>query len=235
MNLLLIAPEELDSAGCCIIQDERAEHLRKVLKVSVGQNITCGIRNGMLGTALIEAVLEKGYRLRVSCTLPPPPATPLILVLALPRPKSLRKVLHCCAVMGVKDIHIFRSWRSEKGYWDNPILSAESIEAILREGLMQGVDTRMPRVQLHPLFRPFVEDLLPGIAEGSLRLLAHPYTEEAMPRTVQEPVTLVIGPEGGFIEFEVELLKAAGFIPVTTGPRIMRVEQAVPAILGRLF
>jgi RsmE family RNA methyltransferase len=57
----------------------------------------------------------------------------------------------------------------------------------------------------------------------------------ACPHDVNCAVTLVIGPEGGFIPFEIELLEKNGFQAVTLGPRILRVENAIPALAGRLF
>ena len=48
-------------------------------------------------------------------------------------------------------------------------------------------------------------------------------------------MTLAIGPEGGWIPYEVELLQKAGLQPVQLGQRILRVENAVPALLARLF
>ena len=52
---------------------------------------------------------------------------------------------------------------------------------------------------------------------------------------LSSPVTLAVGPEGGFIDYEIGKLCEAGFQPVTLGSRILRVETAIPVILGRLF
>ncbi|MGZ3460670.1 MAG: RsmE family RNA methyltransferase, partial [Archangium sp.] len=47
-------------------------------------------------------------------------------------------------------------------------------------------------------------------------------------------VVLAVGPDGGWVPFEAELLEAHGFRPVSLGPRILRVETAVPVLLGQL-
>jgi RsmE family RNA methyltransferase len=93
----------------------------------------------------------------------------------------------------------------------------------------------MPEIHIKKLFKPFVEDELPAIAEGSLRLVAHPGEANACPHHVEKKTTLVIGPEGGFTEYEVSKLKEAGFDGVHLGSRILRVETAVPVLISRLF
>ncbi|HCL23726.1 MAG TPA: 16S rRNA (uracil(1498)-N(3))-methyltransferase, partial [Halomonas sp.] len=59
--------------------------------------------------------------------------------------------------------------------------------------------------------------------------------ENACPREVDEPSLLLVGPEGGFIPWEVEQLIQAGCEGMHLGPRILRVETAVTALLSRLF
>jgi RsmE family RNA methyltransferase len=52
---------------------------------------------------------------------------------------------------------------------------------------------------------------------------------------VAQPTLLIIGPEGGFIPYEVEKMADSGAEPVALGERILRVETALTAALGRLF
>ncbi len=93
----------------------------------------------------------------------------------------------------------------------------------------------LPEVSLHKRFKPFVEEQLPEIVFGSQALVAHPAAGTRVPGGVDEKITLVIGPEGGFIPYEIEKLAAAGCTPVSLGPRILRVETAIPVLLSRLF
>jgi RsmE family RNA methyltransferase len=90
-------------------------------------------------------------------------------------------------------------------------------------------------VLLKPRFKPFAEDELPALAQRTLALVAHPGARESCPRQISGPVTLAIGPEGGFVPFEIGLLQAAGLSPVHMGERILNVETAIPALISRIF
>jgi RsmE family RNA methyltransferase len=169
----------------------------------------------------------------VECERDPPPPLPLTLVLALPRPKVLNRVVAGVTSLGVKRVYLVNAWRVEKSYWKSPRLDHLRDHAIL--GLEQAKDTMLPSIELRRLFRPFVEDELPAIARGTRGLVAHPSASSECPRDVREPVTLAIGPEGGFIAEEIASLERAGFEPVNVGARVLRVETAVAAIIGRLF
>jgi len=165
----------------------------------------------------------------------PPRALPITIILALPRPKMLRRILQTIAAMGVKNIYLINSSRVEKSFWQTPFLRPESIEEQLILGLEQAKDTILPSVHLRKLFKPFVEDELTGIVGKSRAIIAHPGAEKPCPINLDSQVTLAIGPEGGFIPYEVEKLLSVGFDSIHLGPRILRVETAVPALLSRLF
>jgi|TARA_B110000459_G_C16312713_1_gene359937 RsmE family RNA methyltransferase len=137
--------------------------------------------------------------------------------------------------MGVKKIYLINSSRVEKSFWQSPFLKPEALEEQLILGLEQARDTVMPEIFLRKLFKPFVEDELGEIVAGSKALVAHPIAAAACPVDSQSPITLAIGPEGGFIPYEVEKLIEVGFQSVHLGPRILRVENAVPALISRLF
>ena len=215
--------------------DRRAAHIRTVLQARVGDRLVVGRLGGDTGTAEVRDITPDAVTLSVALDTPPPPRTPVLLVLALPRPKVIRRTLQDLATLGVARVVLVNAARVEKSFWSSPLLSPEAVGQALRLGLEQARDTRPPEVLLRPRLRPFVEDELPALLAGRRCLLAHPSAETPLPRPAPgEPVALAVGPEGGWVPFEVALLEAAGFQPVSVGPRILRTETALPYLLGAL-
>lgn len=236
MNVILLSPEDLLAVNrACIKNPRQLEHIKQVHSAAVGDQLKVGLINGNLGSGVITEFNDDSIFLDIDLQLSPPSALPLTLVLGLPRPKMMRRILQTVATLGVKQLHLINSYRVEKSYWQTPFLEAESIRDQLILGLEQGCDTRLPEVHLHKRFKPFVEDELPAIIAGTRALVAHPYTEIACPCQIDYSLTLAVGPEGGFIPYEIDLLEKCGFEAVHLGERIMRVETAVPFLLGRLF
>lgn len=235
MNLLLLTPDDCVEPGLARLQGRRLQHVSDVHRAVVGETLRVGLINGMTGEAEILALSREELQLRFVLDTPPPPKLPLTLLLSLPRPKMLKRILQTVATMGVQRLVLMNSYRVEKSFWDSPWLKPDALREQLLLGLEQARDTVLPEVLIEPLFKPFVEDRLPALCHGSLALVAHPGAAASCPVALNQPVTLAIGPEGGFIPYEVEKLVSAGFEPVHLGPRILRVETAVTALTARLF
>lgn len=236
MNLIVLFEDDFTGNDKHVrLTGRRYKHIRDVCRVSVGDELCVGLCDGKIGTGRITALDDEGLEMDVMLNIGAPPALPVTLVLALPRPIMLRRVLSTASSMGVKRIFLFHSHRVEKSFWKSPALNEENLREQLILGLEQARDTILPKIELRPLFKPFVEDELASITENTLSLVAHPQSSDPCPRNVRQQVTLVIGPEGGFIPYEIGKLVDLGFLPVHLGERILRVESAVPALLSRLF
>lgn len=235
MNLALLFDEDFIAPDRVRLTGRRRAHLATVLKTAEGDTVPVGRVNGELGEGLVVAQDAESVELTVSLTLQPPKPLPLTLVLAMPRPKMFRRVLQTVASLGVKDIWLINAYKVEKSFWQTPWLSEASLRENLVLGLEQARDTRLPRVHIRKLFKPFAEDELPALMTKRPGLVAHPGTEVPCPVHLDGPATLCVGPEGGFIPYEVEKLVAAGGRAVHLGSRILRVETAVPVLIGRLY
>jgi RsmE family RNA methyltransferase len=235
MNLILLFSEDFVAPDRVLLIERRLRHVLEVHRAAVGQSLCVGKAGGMIGTGRVLRLDEDGLELAVTFEREPPPPLPVTLLLALPRPKVLKRVLLTATSLGVKRIVLLNSFRVEKSFWKSPALVGEALREPLILGLEQARDTVLPEVLLKPLFKPFVEDELPALSAGSTCLVAHPRAEFPCPRGIAGPVTLAVGPEGGFIPYEIEKLQAAGFVPCDLGERILRVETAVTTVLARLF
>ncbi|MGH8434645.1 MAG: 16S rRNA (uracil(1498)-N(3))-methyltransferase [Pseudomonas sp.] len=235
MNLLLLEDADFVAADRVILRDRRLKHLQEVHRAESGDSLRVGRLDGLMGKGQLLRLEAQEAELLISLDQPPPAKLPLTLLLALPRPKMLRRVLQTVASMGVPRLILLNSYRVEKSFWQTPFLEPAAIHEQLILGLEQARDTVLPQVLIEKRFKPFVEDRLPQLAAGSLGLVGHPGDFPACPRAVEQPVTLAIGPEGGWIAYEVEKLHEAGLQPVQLGERILRVETAVTALLARLF
>jgi len=235
VNLVLLEPAELRPDGTARLDGRRAAHAREVLRAAPGDRIQAGLVGGRMGEAEVLAIGDGELVLRPALDRDPPAPSPVALLLALPRPKILRRVLQASAAMGVKRVALVGSWRVEKSYFGSPFLAPEALRAELLLGLEQGRDTVLPEVTVHRFFKPFVEDVLDDAFPAPARLLAHPGAAplEAIPAAGGR-ATLAVGPEGGWTAYEADRLRERGFAPFTLGPRALRVDAAVAYAIGQV-
>ncbi|BAN51024.1 16S rRNA (uracil(1498)-N(3))-methyltransferase [Metapseudomonas resinovorans] len=235
MNLLLLEDADFIAADRARLEGRRLKHLHEVHRAEAGDSLRVGRLGGLMGQGRLLSLAPDCAELEVAFDQPPPAKLPITLLLALPRPKMLRRVLQTVAAMGVPRLVLLNSYRVEKSFWQTPFLEPAAIREQLILGLEQARDTVLPEVVIEKRFKPFVEDRLPQLAAGTQGLVGHPGNYPACPRAVDGAITLAIGPEGGWIPYEVEKLHEAGLQPVQLGERILRVETAVTALLARLF
>ena len=235
MNLILLEDRDFISLDRVRLQDDRCRHIIRVLGAKPGDTLVCGKKNAKMGTGLIVSIDRQSIEMELRLDQNPPAPLPLILVLALPRPKMLKRILQNLASLGVKEIFLINSRRVEKSFWGSGVLSESDIQRHLDLGLCQARDTLAPRVHLKRFFSPFVKEELPELSKNKKKILAHPKAQSFCPVGLNSDTVLVIGPEGGFIDLEVQTLVDKGFEPMTMGARILRVETAVTALVSRLF
>ncbi|PLX66088.1 MAG: 16S rRNA (uracil(1498)-N(3))-methyltransferase [Denitrovibrio sp.] len=232
MNLLLLKPDELKN-GRALLSDKRAQHIIKIIKAKTGDTLHAGLLHGLIGKAHILDITSEGVTVEFTALTDPPAPADLSLVLALPRPKAFRRILFAAVACGVKDIHIINSWRVEKSYWESPYMSHESVERISMDALSQSKDTVMPQVSFHRYFMQFMGETLELLPEHRQRLVAHPYGAKS--EELSASCVIAVGPEGGFVEREMETFEKYGFKAFSPIERVLTTEHFVPFILGKLI
>jgi 16S rRNA (uracil1498-N3)-methyltransferase len=255
MNRLLLGREQIvpvsSTVATALVVGRQAKHLRSVIKAAVGSTLRAGIIGGASGTVAIMEVVDDDYRVQFtvdsntgadsslnSIALAP---WNVHLVLAMPRPKVLSRVLQAAASFGLSSITLTNAWRVDKSYLGSARLLSGEIEESLQLGAEQGGFCYVPRVVVHDRFVEMIEAqaAMQEVLPASLRLIAHPLAAHGMEHwqsTVQSDthVRIAIGPEGGWIDREVDTFMSHGFVSVHLVQGILRVEPAVSAMLGQL-
>lgn len=240
MNRILFDPAECDGRLINLpCGDRRARHMIDVLHVSPGDMVKVGVLGGNCGSATVMSVGEGSVALEAVFDAPPLPPW-FDIALAMPRPKVLHRMWAALASFGVRNIFIIGGAKVERYYFDTHWLEPSTYAPLLMEGLEQAGSTFVPSVRVCRLFRPFVEDVAATEFASSPKLVAHPYAECGVPRFTMTPEPgsplplLAIGPEGGWTDFELGLLREAGFRPFSIGPRPLRTDIATYAIIGAM-
>lgn len=236
MNLILFNKDELLQSNILSLEDYRFHHIINIHKPKLKEVLKIGEINGDIGTGTVEFMNSQRIDLKIKLNQKPPKPLPVKLFISLPRPKTVKKLIPAIVSMGVKEIFFLNSYRVEKSYWQSPVLKKTYLQKLILKGLEQGFDTILPQIKMKKLFKPFVEDELADLIKNCKSILLHPKSHEKIIKSdISENYALFLGPEGGLIPFEVELLKKAGFTPVTLGPRILRVETASVSAIAKLF
>jgi RsmE family RNA methyltransferase len=244
VNLILIEPADVRDDGTARIGGPQADHIRKVLKSSPGHQLRVGVIDGPAGVATITSITDAFVDVGLALDVAPPPRPSVDLLLALPRPKVMRRLWAQLAAIGVGRIILTNAERVERDYFDTHIVQPATYRPLLIEGLQQARDTRLPPVTIHKRFKVLIEDELDALCPQRDRLVSHPSEETGTHfppvspegRTEMSPglisrTLLAVGPEGGWNEFELGLLEARGFRRVSLGPRSLRTDTACIAML----
>lgn len=230
MNRILLEADEIAADRTVRLTGRRSRHIQEVLRADPGSTIKIGIVNGDLGNGRVVMIEDDATLLEIEVKGAPPP--PLFdLLLALPRPKVMKRLWAQLAALGARRIVLVNAYRVERAYFDTHWIREESYRPLLLEGLEQAGTTQLPEVILRKRFKPFAEDELDSLLPGRTRWVGHPggaASSHAAPGS--GPPVLAIGPEGGWTDYELRLLEDRAFQRVSLGPRTLRTDTAVVAL-----
>lgn len=234
MNRILLEKDEIDTDGRAALGGRRAEHIAKVLGSRAGDSVRIGVIDGPRGDGRIESLGSGQAQLRCTLDMSPMPPTGVSLLLAIPRPKVMHRLWAPLASLGVDKIVLTNAAKVERNYFDTHWLELSAFRPLLIEGLEQSGDTRLPSVHICRRFKPFIEDESQQIFGTATRIVCHPGRTQSLGSVLpsgRAEIVIAIGPEGGWTEFELELLCGHGFACASFGNRTLRTDTAVYAIL----
>ena len=211
---------------------EAAHHLGRVLRVSVGQPIELFNGDGQNYAAEIIAVTKRDISVRILSAPPNHSESPLRVHLAqgISRGERMDFVLQKSVELGVHEITpLFTERCTVKLSGDRLLKKQQQWQKIVISACEQSGRSVVPVVHLPVTLSQWFSDLPAG-----LRLTLDPYAPTPLQQLTERPdqLTLLIGPEGGLSDEEVELASQQQFLPVRLGPRILRTETAALTALS---
>ena len=206
------------------LPSEELTKLRRVLRLSPGADIAVLPGDG----TLIHCKLQTNYAEPIEVHRPETePALHLTLAQALPKGDKMDEIVRACTEIGVSHFVLFPSDRTIVR-WDEKKTAdrVNRLQAIAREAAEVCFRTKLPTFEvaasLHELLKLRPDAVVLSEVEGigpSLHVKSN-------------PMTIVVGPEGGWSKPELNVIGDRG---VTLGPRVLRVDHAGPAAASILL
>jgi 16S rRNA (uracil1498-N3)-methyltransferase len=212
---------------------ETFRHAIQVLRLDAGEPLILFNGEGGEYLARLETVSKRAATALIESHSAVDPESPLHLTLvqAIIKPDKMDFALQKAVELGVTAIQPLLTQRSVVRVGkDRADKKLQHWQGVVQAACEQSGRTCLP--WLHP---PLVlDEWLGQPAEGSRLILApgdFPRIQ-ALPDGLPTPLSLLVGPEGGFTDEEVEQSLWAGVTPVSLGPRILRAETASTAALA---
>lgn len=228
MNIVLFEKNEI---SCPLkLNDERAQHILKILHKKEGDTFSCGIIKGMAGKAEIIHISEEGIKFSFKPESDGKPLNPLKMIIGFPRPIQLKRLLRDVAALGIQEIHLTGTELGEKSYMKSNLLERGTAYKMLLDGTVQAASTHIPELFLHQNLKECLQEISKNPAELKIALDNVNASENLFSfmqnRTQKFPVIAAIGSERGWTDNERQLLEKSGFTRCSMGQRIMRTETA---------
>lgn len=238
MNMILLEPGQIAGAGAVALDARQSAHVANVLRSRPGDSIRVGELGGMVGRAAVLEVSATRVVLAPPDLDREPPRPWFDIMLAMPRPKVMRRLWAPLASLGARHIILTNAAKVEGDYFGNHWLDPAAYVPLLKEGLEQSGATALPKVEIVKRLRPFVEDVVPIRFANATKLMAHPGdggNGGNWKCGKGEAPLLAVGPEGGWTPFELDMLERSGFRRFSLGSRPLRTDVAIAALCGAMM
>lgn len=225
MNICLFSEQEINNP--LNIQDERAQHLIKILHKKNGDTFTAGIIGGESGIATITEISENDIKFSFEKTGSGKTLNPLKMIIGFPRPIQLKRLLRDIAALGVCEVHLTGTELGEKSYMKSTLVEKGNAYKMLLDGTIQAGSTHVPQIFLHQNLRECLEEVC-SKNDALLLALDNVKPDSSLENAVikNKNVVAAIGSERGWTDKERQLMKEKGFVLCGMGSRIMRTETA---------
>lgn len=242
MQRFFLPPESFQGQQI-VFPDDLAHQISHVLRMQSGQKVIVLDNAGSAYTVQLDQVAQKSVNgwVEKKELVNGEPSTAVKLYLCLTQREKFEWILQKCTEIGVAEFVPVISSRSLVQNQKDETKKMERWERIIREAAEQSGRGTLPRLSAARQFEQAVyaeEDakalkLIPSVKERSQNLKQ--VMQSFKPESSVNQISVIIGPEGGFSENEVENAERAGYLPITLGPRVLRMETAAMTVTALIL
>lgn len=218
--------------GAAELRGEDAAHLTRVLRAAPGQVYEISDNRAAYLAEIAEARGERVvFRVLEPLETPALPAR-IILCVALIKFDRLEWIVEKATELGVERIQPIEAARTDKGLREASAKRSDRWRRIARESSQQCRRVSVPEISPAAAFHQCLD--LAADRRYFLEEATAPPLARSLPsaKAASDRIALLTGPEGGWTDSERQAAEAAGWQPVSLGPRILRTETAVLAALA---
>jgi 16S rRNA (uracil1498-N3)-methyltransferase len=230
-----LAPAECQVGGTVTLAPEQSRHMVTVLRLGRGRAVRLFTGAGREFLGRIEEADAAGARVRILEELAPTArALPALTLAFAPAPGNRSDiVIEKATELGAARFVPLLCERLQGGRAEAAARRADRWRRKAEDAARQSQRTVVPVISAPAPFERFVEAAEPGariIAAGPGYPGLFSVLDGAEP--APGPISLAVGPAGGFTQRELGLACDAGFLPVSLGPHVLRVETAAICLLA---
>ena len=231
-------PDTLENKSTCELGQDNLKYLKQVMRLKQGDKINVFDGFGHEFEAVIKNFAPKTVFLELGKIIPQAEKEIRItLAQAIPKAGKMDTIVKSAAELGADVIIPFDATRSvSRIAGEKSSLKVTRWQKIAYEAARCCHSSHIAKVSKVSSF----EDMLNSASSDALKLI---FWEEESQKTVKDMLTdetfaatkdffIVIGPEGGFSKDEVTMAKESGFVSVSLGKQILKVETAAAAIIS---
>lgn len=226
-------PQPLVAGVDLLLGESASHHLGRVLRAAVGDSVTLFNGEGVECSAVISNITKKAVTVHLERLAQSSTESPLTLHLGqcLSKGERMDYAVQKATELGVSSITPLFSERTEvKLPADRADKRVRHWQQISISACEQSYRCVVPEVAVPVQLSAWMNSV-----QADLKLVLDPRGAQPLDSNVQpESVALLIGPEGGLSQAEIDLAVGKGFKPVVLGPRVLRTETAPVAAMAVL-
>lgn len=230
--LSLFIVDELPTSGEVDVTGDEARHAISAMRIQEGELISLTDGCGAIATAEVKAISRKTLTAKIiDYTFEEPSPTQLTVLQALTKGDRARETVELLTEAGVDQIIPWSAQRSI-GQWKDVRESQDKWRTWAREATKQSRRTRIPEID--GIYS--TSDALALISKFDIALLFHESDGAKLSTIVRAKkpgkILIIIGPEGGISEDEIQALNKSGAVTVGMGRPVFRSAHAGAAALA---